>query len=590
MSPFRLAAALSALCLAALPAIAFDNSRSDNLAVYWGQNSYGATHLSDTANWQKSIDYYCQDDAIDAIPIAFLNVFQSTGGFPSINLASTCNTDDNGVFPGTSLPNCTFLASAIEYCQSRGKIVTISLGGATGAASFTSAAQATAFGDTIWDLFLGGDSQLRPFGGAVLDGIDLDIEGGNTVYFDSFIARIRELASIAGGKRYYVTAAPQCPYPDGYLGTVLNLASFDAVYVQFYNNWCGLQNYNNIWAWDFSSWDTWAKTVSVNPDVKIYIGAPASSTAAGSGYVDATTLGNIAIQQRGNYSSFGGVMLWDASQAYANNRYDLQVKNIIKIGTGGSTTSSPLTVPTIGISTTTTRTSTTTRASTTGTSTRTGSTTRTSATGTSTPSCTCTCSSGTSTRSSTRTSATGTSSRTSVSGTSSTRSSATGTSTRSSTRTSATGTSAHTSTRTGTSTRTSGTSTGTSTRTSASSTRTSSTATSTSRSSSRSSSSTRASSTSTRGTTTSTRASTTTKATTTSTRASSTTTRTSTTSSSSAPTSTGSTCTASPWSSGTTYVGGNQVSYNGHLWTAKWWSYNDVPGGPAGVWTDNGPC
>ncbi|KAL7278914.1 hypothetical protein ACG7TL_006745 [Trametes sanguinea] len=343
MSPFRLAAALSALCLAALPAIAFDNSRSDNLAVYWGQNSYGATHLSDTANWQKSIDYYCQDDAIDAIPIAFLNVFQSTGGFPSINLASTCNTDDNGVFPGTSLPNCTFLASAIEYCQSRGKIVTISLGGATGAASFTSAAQATAFGDTIWDLFLGGDSQLRPFGGAVLDGIDLDIEGGNTVYFDSFIARIRELASIAGGKRYYVTAAPQCPYPDGYLGTVLNLASFDAVYVQFYNNWCGLQNYNNIWAWDFSSWDTWAKTVSVNPDVKIYIGAPASSTAAGSGYVDATTLGNIAIQQRGNYSSFGGVMLWDASQAYANSRYDLQVKNIIKIGTGGSTTSSPLT-------------------------------------------------------------------------------------------------------------------------------------------------------------------------------------------------------------------------------------------------------
>ncbi|KAI9061208.1 carbohydrate-binding module family 5 protein [Trametes sanguinea] len=645
MSLFRLAAALSALCLAALPAVAFDNSRSDNVSrtytssSYWGQNSYGATHLSDTANWQKSIDYYCQDDTINAIPIAFLNVFQSTGGFPSINLASTCNTDDNGVFPGTSLPNCTFLASAIEYCQSRGKIVTISLGGATGAASFTSAAQASAFGDTIWDLFLGGDSQLRPFGGAVLDGIDLDIEGGNTIYFDSFIARIRQLASIAGGKRYYVTAAPQCPYPDGYLGTVLNLASFDAVYVQFYNNWCGLQNYNNIWAWDFASWDTWAKTVSVNPDVKIYIGAPASSTAAGSGYVDATTLGNIAIQQRGNYSSFGGVMLWDASQAYANNRYDLQVKNIIRVGSGGSTTSSPITVPTIGISTTTTRTSSSTRASTTGTSTRTGSSTRTStrtsATGTPTSSCTCTCSTGTSTRSSTRSSATGTSTRsstrtsatgtstrsssrtsatgtstrsstgTSVSGTStrsstrtsatgtsarsSSQTSATGTSTRSSTRTSATGTSAHTSTRTGTSTRTSGTSSGTSTRTSSTgtSTRTSSTATSTSRSST---TSTRASSTSTRRTTstTSTRASTTTKATTTTTRASTTTARTSTTtSSSSSPTST---CSASPWSSGTTYVGGNQVSYNGQLWTAKWWSYNDVPGGPAGVWSLNGPC
>lgn len=33
--------------------------------------------------------------------------------------------------------------------------------------------------------------------------------------------------------RYYITAAPQCPFPDAYLGTVLNAAAFDAVYVQF---------------------------------------------------------------------------------------------------------------------------------------------------------------------------------------------------------------------------------------------------------------------------------------------------------------------------------------------------------------------
>lgn len=27
------------------------------------------------------------------------------------------------------------------------------------------------------------------------------------------------------------------------------------------------------------------------------------------------------------------------------------------------------------------------------------------------------------------------------------------------------------------------------------------------------------------------------------------------------------------------YNGGDQVMYNGHLWTAKWWSYGDTPGG-----------
>ena len=81
-----------------------------------------------------------------------------------------CSTSGDPVFSGTNLPDCSFIASDIETCQSKGKIVTLSLGGATGAASFTSASQASSFGDTIWNLFLGGSSATRPFGSAVLDG------------------------------------------------------------------------------------------------------------------------------------------------------------------------------------------------------------------------------------------------------------------------------------------------------------------------------------------------------------------------------------------------------------------------------------
>ncbi len=44
------------------------------------------------------------------------------------------------------------------------------------------------------------------------------------------------------------------------------------------------------------------------------------------------------------------------------------------------------------------------------------------------------------------------------------------------------------------------------------------------------------------------------------------------------------------WSSSTAYSGGAVVNYNSHKWTAKWWTYGDTPGGPAGVWTDNGAC
>lgn len=56
--------------------------------MYWGQNSYGATHESDPANWQKSLATYCADDTIDVIPLAFITNYASTGGMPELNLAN----------------------------------------------------------------------------------------------------------------------------------------------------------------------------------------------------------------------------------------------------------------------------------------------------------------------------------------------------------------------------------------------------------------------------------------------------------------------------------------------------------------------
>ncbi|OLB79395.1 MAG: hypothetical protein AUI14_10595, partial [Actinobacteria bacterium 13_2_20CM_2_71_6] len=57
------------------------------------------------------------------------------------------------------------------------------------------------------------------------------------------------------------------------------------------------------------------------------------------------------------------------------------------------------------------------------------------------------------------------------------------------------------------------------------------------------------------------------------------------------PTGGGGTCTLPPWNSSTAYTGGSQVSFNGHKWTAKWWTQGDTPGNNSqGVWTDNGTC
>ncbi|KAG6828612.1 hypothetical protein H0H92_007307 [Tricholoma furcatifolium] len=275
-----------------------------------------------------------------------------TGGLPSINLANTCNPTDNATFAGTDLADCSSLASDIATCQAAGKIITISLGGATGSDSFDSDDQATAFAQTIWDLFLGGNSTTRPFGDAVLDGVDLDIESGTGTSFVTFVNELRSLASGAS-KQYYITAAPQCVFPDAALGSVIDGANFDAIYgsttthVDFKHlakQITGTLGYGTFASSGPStvqlfltpqSRDYWARNTSPNPNVKVYIGAPASSTAAGSGYQSIDNMTSIAVSMRESFPSFGGVMLWDASQAYANDRYDLAVKNAL-VAAGGT--------------------------------------------------------------------------------------------------------------------------------------------------------------------------------------------------------------------------------------------------------------
>ena len=118
-------------------------------AYYHAQNSYGATHSSDVANFQQRISFYCADNAIDVFPVAFLTTFFGAGGLPVLNLANICNNVDNATFPGSQLPNCAVLASDITTCQAKGKIITLSLGGAGGSVGFSSDAQAVSFADQV---------------------------------------------------------------------------------------------------------------------------------------------------------------------------------------------------------------------------------------------------------------------------------------------------------------------------------------------------------------------------------------------------------------------------------------------------------
>lgn len=129
-----------------------------------------------------------------------------------------------------------------------------------------------------------------------------------------------------------VGAAPQCPFPDVILGSVLDGVGLDFVNVQFYNNYCSAIGNS----FNYDTWAKWAKTTSPNKNVKIYFTVPGSTTAAGSGYTPMSTIEPIVRQLASQYpGTFGGVTVWDASQAWNNDQFASQLYSVVK-GSGGS--------------------------------------------------------------------------------------------------------------------------------------------------------------------------------------------------------------------------------------------------------------
>ncbi|AJV75302.1 endochitinase [Saccharomyces cerevisiae YJM789] len=277
------------------PTDAFDSSANTNIAVYWGQNSAGT---------QESLATYCESSDADIFLLSFLNQFPTLG----LNFANACSdTFSDGLL------HCTQIAEDIETCQSLGKKVLLSLGGASGSYLFSDDSQAETFAQTLWDTFgEGTGASERPFDSAVVDGFDFDIENNNEVGYSALATKLRTLFA-EGTKQYYLSAAPQCPYPDASVGDLLENADIDFAFIQFYNNYCSVSGQFN---WD--TWLTYAQTVSPNKNIKLFLGLPGSASAAGSGYISDTSLLESTIADIASSSSFGGIALWDASQAFSN--------------------------------------------------------------------------------------------------------------------------------------------------------------------------------------------------------------------------------------------------------------------------------
>lgn len=179
----------------------------------------------------------------------------------------------------------------------------LSIGGGVGSYSLSSKEDAKNVSLYLWNNFLGGQSSTRPLGKAKLDGIDFDIEQ-SALYWDDLASYLNEYNKF--NKMVYLSAAPQCPYPDAHLGNALNTGLFDYVWVQFYNNpQCEYLNSNTSDL--LTSWAKWTTSVKAK---LFFVGLPAAPQAAGSGFIRADKLTSQVLPEVKMSRKYGGVMLW----------------------------------------------------------------------------------------------------------------------------------------------------------------------------------------------------------------------------------------------------------------------------------------
>ncbi|MEU1333237.1 chitinase [Streptomyces sp. NPDC005865] len=208
-------------------------------------------------------------DAYDIVAVAFADATGTPGQV-------TFNLDSAGL-GGYTVDQ---FKADIKAKQAAGKSVIISVGGEKGAVAVDSAASASAFADSVYGL-------MQEYG---FDGVDIDLENGfNSTYMSQ---ALKSLASKAGSG-FVLTMAPQTidmqSPSNEYFKTALAVKDIlTVVNMQYYNSGSMLGCDGKVYSQGTVDFLTGLACIQLENGLapsQVGIGVPASSRAAGGGYV-----------------------------------------------------------------------------------------------------------------------------------------------------------------------------------------------------------------------------------------------------------------------------------------------------------------
>ncbi|GLJ21008.1 hypothetical protein SUGI_0383930 [Cryptomeria japonica] len=156
MESRRMSVRVRGAMIACVVALLWSGASVANISIYWDQN-----------RWERSLADTCASGRFEIVMLDYLSDF-GNGQMLVLNLADHCYPPSGG---------CKPLSADIESYQSNDVKVFLSIGGwpdfSNNSLSFTEDAQNLT--NYLWENFLGGQSDSRPLGDAVLDDIDFDI-------------------------------------------------------------------------------------------------------------------------------------------------------------------------------------------------------------------------------------------------------------------------------------------------------------------------------------------------------------------------------------------------------------------------------
>lgn len=297
----------------------------------------------------------CENDNFDIIILAFITSLNP----PKLNMGKDTGSPSDAqkkqegfeLFDGTVTPEGgKSMADQISGCQEKGKKVMISFGGDErfSNATFGSEDEAKEAADQVWyvsiwdrcstyanntshrNLYLGGtdSADIRPFGSKItLDGLDLDNESGNGSFYKEFVTEMRSKMDSDSSREYLMSAEPMCAFFDEAESSIPDsvLPMLDFVNVQFYNN-----EAQGIGGSEFdSAIKAWAKKfAAASPSPKLFLGVPGGEGAASTNIQSADEIKKtITSVKNMNLTGFGGVGIWDAGFAMADEAFPEAVKS-----------------------------------------------------------------------------------------------------------------------------------------------------------------------------------------------------------------------------------------------------------------------